>query len=693
MREASARICMKFRIRSKLLASFMAMVALIIALIVFAVVSMRMVTTGNKRLIYAQKKESLVSDLQTTIDRAVTALGDYLVSGKKSRRTTFIQLVLLYKKQMEALEKAALPAAGEERAAIASLKAEMDSIDGNSREVLALADKIEKSEGHKLIQDVVASARGALAGGSGTKDSASADKDLRMLENVLGVSTRAARARMNELEALGKTISESESKMRELASGLMKSKEKALELIADLRELAQKDAAAAAESASLAERNASKSMLVGALVVLASGIGLALYLARSFSSPVLDLGRGARFIGDGNFSHRIRLQTGDELEELAGRFNAMAERLEASYGLLEERVRERTRELERSGERLRRLFDGISDGISVIGSDYKILNVNRGIAAMAGQSEAGLVGKSCYNAYNGSDYPCEGCPAGSVFETGAASSRQLRWCVAGRKTREMLVTIFPLIEQEGRVVQAIEYAKDISDKVALERKLFQSAKLAGIGTLAAGVAHEIRNPLGIMKTSADMIRRNSRDGEQNRELAEFMIEEVDRLNRVVTRLLDFARPQAPKIEPCEVAAVMERALALVGPQYRLQDFEIVKEYAGGIQMARGDHEQLCQVFLNLIINAAQAMPAGGRLTLSSGAGDGEGVWASVGDTGAGIDDRIMESIFDPFFTTKEDGSGLGLAIAYRIVESHKGRLDVKSAPGKGTTFTITLPAA
>jgi two-component system sensor histidine kinase HydH len=196
-----------------------------------------------------------------------------------------------------------------------------------------------------------------------------------------------------------------------------------------------------------------------------------------------------------------------------------------------------------------------------------------------------------------------------------------------------------------------------------------------------------------MKTSADMIKRSSREGEQNHELAQFMMEEIDRLNRVVTRLLDFARPSTPKMEPCDVHDVMERALALVGPQHRLQDLEITREYASDLPRILGDREQLCQVFLNLIINAAQAMLGKGRLALAVSREGEDSVSASVSDTGPGIDAAILDNIFDPFFTTKEGGSGLGLAIVYRIVEAHKGRVAVKSTPGKGTTFTVVLPTA
>lgn len=691
---------MRIRIQSKILASFMAMVALMSALLIFTLISIRIMADGTRRLVHVQKKEGLISDLQMTLDQAVTALGEYLLSGKETRRTTFIQLVLFYRKDLEALGEACGrggdaegPARDGERKKLAALKADIDAIDRGSRELIGLADKVEKAQGRRLLQDVAATVKGVVEAKGAAHGRGAQARELAVLENLLGVSTRDARDRLAELEVLGRTISESESNLRRLSIRIMEAKNRALERIAELRELAQEEGRLAMETAVHADRQAEKISMVGGVIVLACGLVLAIYLARAFSRPIMELDRGARLFGEGDFAHRISLDTGDELEALAGRFNVMAARIQASYRELEERVRNRTRELDESNQRLRRLFDGIADGISVIDDGYRIVNANTGIASMVGRDAGQLIGEACYRAYQGRETPCPGCPAADTFRCGAASSRELQWGIPGRKPREMDLYIFPLIEEEGRVTHVIEYAKDISERKALERKLFQSAKLAGIGTLAAGVAHEIRNPLGIMKTSADMIRRGSREGEQNFELAGFMIEEVDRLNRVVTRLLDFARPSAPKSEPCDLGEIIERAISLVGPQHRLQDIEIYRSYAKGAARARGDREQLCQAFLNLILNAVQSMAGGGRLSLSTAGGEDDTVSASVGDSGGGIEEKSLEHIFDPFFTTKEGGSGLGLSIVYRIVEAHKGRIEVNSVRGKGTTFTVVLPAA
>jgi len=571
----------------------MAMVAIIIALVVFAFLSLHMMDEANRQLIYVQEKEGLVSDLQVTIDRAVTALGGYLLSGEKAQRSTFIQLVLFSKRQVSVLEESsykiplgALPGTDMERRKVKELKAEMEAIDTDARELLSLADKIEREQGQRVVRDMVEMARGILDKKRAGGEQAQPAGDLRALEQILGVNTGDVQKRLEEIERLSMTVSASEARLRELSMQIVRSKDKALEKIGELRELARRQGILAVDLANAADQRAKKYALVGAVMTLTCGLVLAFSLSRSFSRPIRELDRGARMIGEGNFDHRLQIDTGDEIEDLAAQFNAMSGRLKESYRDLEERVRERTRELEVSGQQLRRLFNGITDGISMIDGEYTILNANAGIASLVGKAAEEVIGRTCYRSYNGSDSPCPGCPAIETFEKGIPSSAQIQWRAPGQRAKEMQISIFPLLEEEGKVRRVIEYAKDVSEKKELEQKLFQSAKLAAIGTLAAGVAHEIRNPLGIMKTSADMIKRNSREGEQNHELAEFMMEEVDRLNRVVTQLLNFARPSTPNIEPCGMNSILDRALALVDPQHRLQDIHVVRNYAATLPPPR-----------------------------------------------------------------------------------------------------------
>ncbi|MCX6356264.1 MAG: hypothetical protein NT045_00015, partial [Candidatus Aureabacteria bacterium] len=210
---------MKLKIQFKILISFMAMVALIIALGIFALISIRLMTEATRELVYVQEREGMVADLQVTIDRAVTALGNYLVSGEKSHRTTFIQLLLLSKKQLETLEepppegrREVSPIEVRERAKVAALKRELDGIDASSREILGLADTIGKGEGRKTVQDVVAMAKGMFDRRKGRGGEVGPEQELRELEKILGVSADDARKRIQEIETLTRTLTESEAR-------------------------------------------------------------------------------------------------------------------------------------------------------------------------------------------------------------------------------------------------------------------------------------------------------------------------------------------------------------------------------------------------------------------------------------------------------------------------------------------------
>ena len=226
---------------------------------------------------------------------------------------------------------------------------------------------------------------------------------------------------------------------------------------------------------------------------------------------------------------------------------------------------------------------------------------------------------------------------------------------------------------------------------AAEAAVRRSERLAALGQLSAGLAHELRNPLGTMKASAEMLMRNvGSENETAREVAGFISSEVDRTNSLVTRFLEFARPLKAKVATADVTEVLDRAVALVerdAPQYHVT---VYKNYSPELAPFPLDAELMERVFYNLLVNAAQASPAGSAITVKTRAADGMAE-VSVIDRGKGIEKKDMEEIFNPFFTTKPEGSGLGLAIVSKIVDEHGGRIAVESEPGKGSVFRVYLP--
>jgi two-component system sensor histidine kinase HydH len=232
-----------------------------------------------------------------------------------------------------------------------------------------------------------------------------------------------------------------------------------------------------------------------------------------------------------------------------------------------------------------------------------------------------------------------------------------------------------------------------SDLKRAQDDLVTAAKFAFVGQVAAGVAHEVRTPLGILRTSAQILGRSlPPERADGAELVEMIVGEVDRLDRVVAGLLEIARPHEPLIEPTPLGPVVARALDFVEAQAREKGITIRRALSADPRPARCDPAQMYQVALNLIVNALQILPAGGEITVRTLPPRNGRVSFEVSDNGPGIAPELRERIFAPFFTMREGGTGLGLALVQRIVQAHQGTVSVDSELGRGTTFRVQLPA-
>lgn len=269
--------------------------------------------------------------------------------------------------------------------------------------------------------------------------------------------------------------------------------------------------------------------------------------------------------------------------------------------------------------------------------------------------------------------------------------REIDCAVAEGRTIPLEVIATTLREEDDTFLGHVILFRDMTEIRRLEEEVARSRRLASLGSLAAGVAHEIRNPLSSIKGFATYFRERYRDNPEDRETAEVMIREADRLNRVITQLLEFARPLTMDRVPTPLSAVIRHALKMVEGEARKKGVTLETDLSAEIGEVPLDADRMTQVFLNLCLNAIAAMEAGGVLRVSLARRDERTVRITVADTGIGIPKEDLPRVFDPYFTTRSSGTGLGLAIVHKIVEAHGGEVRLESEPGRGTTATILLP--
>lgn len=248
---------------------------------------------------------------------------------------------------------------------------------------------------------------------------------------------------------------------------------------------------------------------------------------------------------------------------------------------------------------------------------------------------------------------------------------------------------------EATARQLAEANQNLQEAQAEVRR---SERLAALGQLTAGLAHELRNPLGTMKSSAELLGRQvARENEIVREMAGYIVTEVDRTNSLITRFLDFARPQHLKLETGDITALLDSVIERFDREKpsATASVSVYKNYSPDLPKVAVDGELLERALLNLLVNAAQASPPGSVVTIKTKeveTGAGAGIEVAVIDRGSGIEPKHLENIFNPFFTTKSEGVGLGLAIVSKIIDEHGGQIAVESTVGEGSVFRVYLPA-
>ncbi|HAT71377.1 MAG TPA: hypothetical protein DCS63_00995 [Elusimicrobia bacterium] len=412
----------------------------------------------------------------------------------------------------------------------------------------------------------------------------------------------------------------------------------------------------------------------------------AILLARMIVAPVKALTEAVRFIlRDGSLGRRVNINTEDEIGELAASFNRMTESLKISSG-----------KLTAARDYAADVVNSLADSLIVMDADGMIRMVNAAAEKLLGYTEDELAGKPVKTLFESEAELFAGASLEKLLREG--SFRDYGGAYRTKEGEKIPVSVSAAVikNRAGSVEGIVSIGHDMREMLRLQAHLAQSAKLSAVGQLAAGVAHEINNPIAtILGFAQGAVSRMKADDTFALPFRSIEREAI-RCKNLVQKLLMFSRRDNQTTEEFDVDTVIEDALLLAKAQSGVKSVELVKELGSGGRIM-GNKTQIQQIILNLCSNAIDAMPEGGRLTVRTWMEENEGqprVVMAVRDTGTGIPEAVRGKIFEPFFTTKETGkgTGLGLALAQEIVAKHGGAIDIISAVGKGTTFTVSLPA-
>jgi len=339
-----------------------------------------------------------------------------------------------------------------------------------------------------------------------------------------------------------------------------------------------------------------------------------------------------------------------------------------------------------SKKRLMAVFDGIMSPLTITDLDHNIIMVNKATASLFGEKIPQLLGRKCYEAFRKENEPCANCPVTETIRTGRPSHRLSTNPMVNRTLEEYT---FPIFDASGNLSLIINYGIDVTDKIKMERQLVQADKMASLGTLAAGIAHEIRNPMATINLNTQILLRDLDLDEEHQVYMLDIQKEVKKIERIISEILEFSKPRPAHLVESNINEVVLSVHELTRVQLRKDDLRVHFNLDESLPAVLIDPAQVSQVVINLVINAMQAMPEEGDLTITTQIDPiTRRVELLVNDTGVGIPPDNLSKIFDPFFTNKPEGTGLGLAIARQILEKNQAAIHVSSKKGKGTVFRI-----
>lgn len=391
---------------------------------------------------------------------------------------------------------------------------------------------------------------------------------------------------------------------------------------------------------------------------------------------------------EGNYNAHIKLEGSDEITKLEQSFNEMAEAIN---------TREREKDLlfkqvSTSYDKWHSTFDSITDIISLQDPDCNIITANRAFCEYFGVSIEEAKNMKCHDLFH-EGTQMKNCPHRITMAENKPATEEV---LDSKNKRIFRISTYPFHLPEMNFKGSIHIAKDITEEKEKEMRLILSDRLAALGQMASGIAHEINNPLasiaGCVEGLLSRVNKGQLDTALFRNYLNIMEEEIIRCKGITTSMLSFVRSTTYERKAIDINNLLDKTVEIIGFQGRLKEIEVRRDYGRGLPLVFGSEGELRQVFLSIITNALDAMKDKGVLTLETGSEKGT-IFIKISDMGLGIPQESLGKIFDPFFTTKsqEGGIGLGLSVANKIVTNHSGSIEVLSDLGRGTTFKITLP--
>ena len=445
--------------------------------------------------------------------------------------------------------------------------------------------------------------------------------------------------------------------------------------------------------------------IVTALIALGIAVFGAMLLAQIVLRPIHVIRSGLTRLGRGESGVKLDLNQGDEFGELGAFFNTASAQISADRTQMAGQVAN----LESTVERL-------EDAVAMIGPHGKVLFANPAMRALLPEASVG----AALSEVAAEENPLRDLVEQTLSRRESRGPMSVALPVQGGEPSEYLILTHPIIDQAGQLVGVMAVVRNLEYLSQVQSTIRYSRKLAALGRLSAGVAHEVKNPLNAMMIHLELLRQRFQPsaiatGAVSRatgtggavvvdadppelsvagalEHVNVIASEITRLDEVVQGFLKFTRPEDLSLQPVGLEKLLEEVAPIVRSEAESLGIDLVVE-ASAAPDVNADPAMLRQAFLNLALNSCQAMPDGGTLTIRAEAARGRFVVISVEDTGIGIKPELLSRIFDLYFTTREKGSGIGLSMVYRTVQMHDGEIEVQSTPGKGTTFRVLLPQA